>query len=114
MGSSPEPAVPAYRIQDASEAPAGPWRRPESFCIEPLGETPGTPPFAQRDVMEYPREDALLCLDVGRPDHLGPFLGFLSHQLSEFGRCHWHGLAAELGQTGSQLRVGQHRVHRLI
>src|SRR5262245_28717204 len=57
---------------------------------------------------------ASVRLDVGRPDHLAPLLGFLSHQLSEFGRRHRHGLAAELGQTGLQLRVGQHRVHRLI
>src|SRR5262245_39879118 len=56
----------------------------------------------------------LLSLDVGSPDHLGPLLGFLSHQLSEFGRRHRHGLAAELGQTSLQLRVGQSRVHRLI
>src|SRR5262249_5316993 len=56
----------------------------------------------------------LLSLDVGSPDHLGPLLGFLSHQLSEFGRRHRHGLAGKLGQTGLQLRVGQYRVHRLI
>jgi hypothetical protein len=38
-----------------------------------------------------------LRLDIGRPDHLTPFLGFLSHQLAEFSRRHPHGLAAELG-----------------
>src|SRR5262249_6065721 len=37
-----------------------------------------------------------LRLDVGRPDHLTPFLGFLSHQLSEFGWRHRHGLAGKL------------------
>src|SRR5262249_4230693 len=55
-----------------------------------------------------------LRLDVGRPDHLTPFLGFLSHQLSEFGWRHRHGLAGKLRQTGLQLRIGQYRVHRLI
>ncbi len=46
-----------------------------------------------------------LRLDVGRPDHLTPPLGFLSHQLPEFSRRHRHGLAAELGQAGLQLRI---------
>jgi len=55
-----------------------------------------------------------LRLDVSRPDHLTPFLGFLSHQLPEFSRRHRHGLAGKLGQTDLQLRVGQYRVHRLI
>jgi hypothetical protein len=55
-----------------------------------------------------------LRLDVGRTDHLGPFVGFLGHQLSEFGRRHRHGLAGKLRQTGLQLRIGQYRVHRLI
>ena len=36
-----------------------------------------------------------LRLDVGGPDHLAPLLGFLSHQLPEFGRRHRHELAAE-------------------
>src|SRR5215510_10829069 len=72
------------------------------------------PAFAERGLWNVCARDQLLRLDVGRPDHLSPLLGFLSHQLSEFGRRHRHGLAAEFGQTSLQLRIGQYRVHRLI
>src|SRR5262249_8523044 len=69
--------------------------------------------FRGTDVTEYLVEmGRSLRLDVGCPDHLTPFLGFLSHQLPEFSRRHRHGLAGKLGQTGLQLRVGQYRVHR--
>ena len=37
-----------------------------------------------------------LRLDARKLDHLAPFLGFRGYQLSKFGRCHRHGLAAEL------------------
>ena len=71
--------------------------------------------FAERDLWNMgATRMALLGLDVGRPDHLTPFLGFLSRQLPEFSWRHRHELAAELGKTGLQLRVGQYRIHRLI
>src|SRR5262249_45062343 len=31
-----------------------------------------------------------VCLDVGRPDHLAPFLGFIGDEFPERGRCHRH------------------------
>src|SRR5215813_2358053 len=31
-------------------------------------------------VAEHPLEDTLLWLDVGRPDHLGPLLGFFGNE----------------------------------
>src|SRR5262249_38839341 len=37
--------------------------------------------ISPNELTEHPLEDALLRLDVGRPDHLRPFLGFLRHQL---------------------------------
>ena len=46
----------------------------------------------------------LLRLDVGRPDHLAPLLGFLNHQLAEFSRRHRHELAAD-GQLWERVIV---------
>src|SRR5262249_6885997 len=49
-------------------APACGWRT-HSITSSPL--------FAERNVMECRRDDdGLFRLDVGRPDHLAPFLGF--------------------------------------
>jgi len=44
--------------------------------------------FCRTDTMEHltSRSPASLHLDVDRPDHLGPFLGFLGDQLAEVGR----------------------------
>jgi hypothetical protein len=36
--------------------------------------------LAERDLWNIP------ALDAGRPDHLAPFLGFVSDELTEFGR----------------------------
>ena len=33
-----------------------------------------------------PLEDALLWLDIGRPDHLAPPLGFVGNEFPELGR----------------------------
>jgi hypothetical protein len=37
------------------------------------------------DVTEHPAEDALLRLDVGRPDHLAPLFGVVGDELAEVG-----------------------------
>src|SRR5215813_8354929 len=45
-----------------------------------------SPLFAERNVMECRRDDdGLFRLDVGRPDHLAPFLGFVGDELSKVG-----------------------------
>ena len=60
-----------------------------SNCKRAFGEREnyGTPLKVSRllDVTEHPPEDALLRLDVGRTDHLGPLLGFGLDQLAEIG-----------------------------
>jgi hypothetical protein len=43
------------------------------------------PPFAYRDVMGYRRVRSFR-LDVGRSDHLAPFLGFVGEELAELRR----------------------------
>ena len=98
---------------------AGQYLRYVGFCWpvrKCLVAIPNARDFAERALRNILDRDwaASVRLDVGRADHLTPFLGFLSHQLPEFSRRHRHGLAGKLGQTGLQLRVGQYRVHRLI
>jgi hypothetical protein len=44
------------------------------------------------------RQDSLR-LDVGRPDHLGPLLGFFSNEFAEVGERHRHRHAAEVGKA---------------
>src|SRR5262249_46455639 len=89
IGSSPEPAVPAYgrvRVQRKRPAVLGiDLNRSES---SPLGETPPcTPSFAQRRLWNV-RAAATGSLrpDVSRPDHLRPLLCFIRNELAKIGR----------------------------
>src|SRR5262249_39592223 len=54
-----------------------------------------------------------LRLDVGGPDHLAPFLGFLRDQLAKLSRRSGQRNAAEVSETGLHLRVGESRVDLL-
>src|SRR5215831_18808524 len=59
-------------------------------------------------------ETSSLRLDVGGPDHLAPFLGFLGDQLSELSRRSRQRRAAEVSETGLHLRVVESRVDLLV
>ena len=100
-GHAPGPPLPSPAALLATSERPTPLLREDGFAVWDLWNVGAT-------------RMALFGFDFGRPDHLTPFLGFLSHQLPEFSRRHRHGLAAEFGQTGLQLRVGQYRIHRLI
>src|SRR5262249_12343676 len=58
--------------------------------------------------------DRLHWLDVGRPDHLAPFLGFVGDQLAELGRRSRQRRAAEVSDTGLHLRIVESRVDLLV
>jgi hypothetical protein len=53
----------------------------KSNCSRPAG-VGGVMEFAERKAMEFPRAN-LLGLDVGRPDHLAPLVGFVGDELAE-------------------------------
>src|SRR6516225_7300187 len=59
-------------------------------------------------------ETSSLRLDVGGPDHLAPFLGFLGDQLAELDRRSRQRRAAEVGETGLHLRVVEGRIDLLV
>src|SRR5215472_9762803 len=59
-------------------------------------------------------EASSLRLDVGGPDHLAPFLGFLGDQLAELDRRSRQRRAAEVSETGLHLRVVESRVDLLV
>src|SRR5262249_11276498 len=59
-------------------------------------------------------EASSLRLDVGGPDHLAPFLGFLCDQLAELGRRSRQRRAAEVSETGLHLRIVESRVDLLV
>src|SRR5215468_41830 len=48
---------------------------------------------------------ASLCLDVGGPDHLGPFLSFVGDELAKIGRREREHVAAHVRKPRLQLRV---------
>src|SRR5262249_54906386 len=48
--------------------------------------SPSARDFAERDLWNVGRGSALLHLDVGRPDHLAPLLGFVGDKLAEVRR----------------------------
>jgi hypothetical protein len=52
----------------------------------------------------------LVRLDVRRPDHLAPLLGFVCDQFSEIGRRAPEDDAAQIGQLDLQLRIGEARI----
>src|SRR5262245_54817340 len=55
-----------------------------------------------------------LCLDVGRPDHLGPFLGFVAYELGEVGGGARKRHAAHIGKQRLDLGVGESAVYLSI
>ena len=56
----------------------------------------------------------LIRFDIGRPDHLGPFFGFLNDELAEIvGRAR-HLDAAQIGDPRFHFRIGQGRVDLLV
>src|SRR5262245_50873634 len=65
--------------------------------------------FAERQLWNIrPASGAtLLRLDVGGPDHLGPFFGFAGDELAQFGRRHRHRRPAEFDETCLKLGIGE-------
>ena len=58
--------------------------------------------------------DRLHRLDVGGPDHLAPFLGFLGDQVAELDRRSRQRRSAEVSETGLHLGVVESRVDLLV
>jgi hypothetical protein len=52
--------------------------------------------------------------DVGRPDHLGPLIGFVGDEFAEAGRRQRKHRATEVGDPRLQLRVGEARIDLVI
>jgi len=55
-----------------------------------------------------------LRLDVGSPDHLGPFLGFVGDELTKIGRRARKHRAAQVGKTRLEFGIGESRVDVLV
>src|SRR5712691_11135277 len=53
---------------------------------------------------------ALIQLDIGRPDHFAPLLGFLSDELAEVGGRARKCRAAQIGKPHFRVRVGEYLV----
>src|SRR5580704_11214639 len=59
-------------------------------------------------------ERALLRLDIGRPDHLAPLLGFVGDELAEVGGRAGDYRAAQVGKPRFHRRVGEPRIDLLV
>src|SRR5262245_32838822 len=55
-----------------------------------------------------------LWLDAGEPDHLAPFFRFVGDQFAERGRRARQQHAAEIDETGRELRIGKPGVDRFV
>ena len=66
--------------------------------------------------MEYrvATDRPLLRLDMGRPDHLAPFLGFVSNQLPKIGWRAGEHRAAKVGKPRLEFGIGESRVDTLV
>src|SRR6516164_7553566 len=62
--------------------------------------------FAERTLLAR-KGIGLLHLDVGRPDHLAPFFGFVSNELAEVDGRHGHWIATQVGEPLLDLGFGE-------
>jgi hypothetical protein len=58
--------------------------------------------------------DRLLRLDVGRPDHFAPFLGFVGDELAEIGGREREHVATEIGNPRLHIGVGKSSVDLFV
>src|SRR5262249_61250087 len=66
-------------------------------------------------VTEYWRSGIpLVDFDIGRPDHLGPLLGFICDEFAEVGGRADERCASEVSQPSLDLGIGEARVDLLV
>ena len=70
------------------------------------------PAFAERDFMECALD--LLGLDIGRPDHLAPLLGFGGNESSEIGGRARKRRRTQIGQPRFYVGFGKSNVYLLV
>src|SRR5262249_17099859 len=89
---------------------------PETHCSERHGYSITSSPPAIRltDITEHLSEGALLWLDVGRPDHPGPFLGFVGDVPTEVGGRAREHLPTQFRETCLQCRLRKAGVDLLV
>src|SRR5438132_1452826 len=63
--------------------------------------------------MEYPVGGSFR-LDVCRPDHLAPLLGFVSDKAAKVGRRHRHWRASQVSEPRLDLMIGESGVDLLV
>src|SRR5215475_15576942 len=65
-------------------------------------------------VTEHPLEDALLWLNVGRPDHLAPLLSIVGDKLTEVAGRARKDAAAEVGKPRLDIGIGKASIDLLV
>src|SRR5262249_38182652 len=74
-----------------------------------------SPPFAERDVMEYWMGTAAsVRLDVGRPDHLAPLLSFVGNELSKVGGRTREHRTSQVGEALLHVGIGESGIDLLV
>src|SRR4051812_6459799 len=61
-----------------------------------------------------PAHEWLVRLDAGRPDHLAPFLSFVSDEFAEVGGGTGEYSTTQVGEPSLDLRIGKSRVNLLV
>ena len=104
-----------YSAASLASALSAPVLRPRRRRAWPAPRGRQRPAIRRTGVTEYWIETAAsVGLDVGRADHLAPFLGFFGDQLAELDRRSWQQRAAEVSETGLHLGVVESRVDLLV
>src|SRR5215510_15002703 len=95
--------------------PASGERAHSCACAPIAQECTAFSDIGRSEIMEcLSRLSALFRLDIARPDHLGPLLGFFSEVRAEFGgRERKHG-AADISKPHLYLGVGEGCVYFLV
>src|SRR5262249_18286128 len=68
---------------------------------------------SQRKIMKK-RRSRSVWPDIGRPDHLGPFLGFVRDELSEVSGRERKRRAGQFGEPRLQLGIGKARIDLFV
>src|SRR5262245_16338625 len=89
-------------------------KRPRSGEVSRSQSGTSAPRGSRNRTLWNIRGAALVRLDTGKLDHLGPLLGFFGDQLAELDRRSRQRRAAEISETGLHLGVVESRVDLLI
>jgi hypothetical protein len=94
------------------------WPEPEATLgaggVRCLGSTCRRSVGPDPPLVTHSGRRRLICLDAGEPDHLSPFIGFVSDELTEVGWRSSEHHAAQIGKAHFHLGIGEGGVDLIV